>query len=454
MISSKAALLFLATATLACAASASTWTGSGSDGSDGDFILTATDSRIVNGIFTFDPVRDNLDRNATNVYNFNAVTIPYNVTVVVRANKLRQPGPMIWLARGAVIIAGILDLNGNNGHDSTVSLSVRSPSQPGPGGFPGGAGAKPGDVPQRGFGPGGGVAPAGVGSSGCSAGFAATYTPSANPSVSYGAIARCAGGSVAYGNGNLQPFLGGSGGSGGYPNAATTSTGPGGGAGGGAIRISSDVSITVSRAAFGCCGNAARITANGGNGGAYSSGGNSTSTFIIGGGGSGGAIHLQAPLVNLGADANDTLTAIGGFGTAYAGDAGNSDRGSAGRIRVDTDNLQGGAIITPTPLVNPLVNVPLPTNMPAVTVVSINGTPVPSSPNNSYSAPDLSINNTGNIPVVITTRNIPNTTISLHVTTEAGTADSVTPVTLTNGTGTGNITLPPGVSRFVIRATW
>jgi len=68
--------------------------------------------------------------------------------------------------------------------------------------------------------------------------------------------------------------------------------------------------------------------------------------------------------------------------------------------------------------------------------------------------PDVTINNTGNIPIVITTQNIPNTTINLHVTTEPGTADSITPVTLVNGTGTANITLPQGVSRFVVRATW
>jgi hypothetical protein len=60
----------------------------------------------------------------------------------------------------------------------------------------------------------------------------------------------------------------------------------------------------------------------------------------------------------------------------------------------------------------------------------------------------------GNIPIVINTTNIPNTTINLYISTEPGTADSIVPVTLTNGTGSANITLPQGVSRFVVRATW
>ena len=431
------------------------WTGSGSTGADGAFVLLATDSRIANGVFVFDPVRDNLDVNATNIYNFTTITIPGGVTVQIRTNKLRTPGPIVWLASGPVTIEGTLDVGGNNGHDATVSLSVRAPSEPGPGGFPGGAGAKPGDIPQRGFGPGGGVVPAGTGSSGCAAGFATTYIPS-NSSGYWGSTSRCVGGSAPYGNGTLQPFIGGSGGSGGYPNTNANMTGPGGGAGGGAIRITSDVSITVSRVVRtlpNCCFGSASIISNGGNAGAYTGGGNSPQGVIGGGAGSGGSIYLQAPAVTLGYDTLDLITANGG----YAGNpccTNTFEYASAGRIRIDTNNLQTNAIISPTPVVGPLVNAPSPTGQPSVTVVSINGTPVPAQPTGGYTVPDVSINNMGNIPIVISTSNIPNTTINLYVSTEPGTADFVTPVTLTNGTGSANITLPQGVSRFVVRATW
>ncbi len=192
MISKRLGLLLIAV----FSATAQTWTGDGSTGAVGAFVLTATDPRIVNGIFIFDPVRDNLDVNGTNIYNFTQITIPYNVTVQIRANKLRTPGPIVWLSSGPVLIAGVVNVSGNNGHDATASLSVRTPSEPGPRRLPGGAGAKPGDVPQPGFGPGGGVAPAGTGSGGCSAGFATAYLPSAGGY--YGAASRCTGGGCVY----------------------------------------------------------------------------------------------------------------------------------------------------------------------------------------------------------------------------------------------------------------
>jgi hypothetical protein len=439
MISKRLGLLFLA----AVSATAQTWTGSGSTGADGPFVLTATDPRVVNGIFIFDPVRDHLDLNGTNIYNFTTITIPENVTVQIRANKLRQPGPIVWLASGAVTIGGYIDVSGNNGHDSTASLSVRSPSEPGPGGFPGGAGAKPGDVPQRGFGPGGGIVPTATGSSGCAAGFATAYVP--NSENYYGPASRCIGGGATYGNGNLQPFIGGSGGSGGYPASNGINTGPGGGAGGGALRITSDVSILVSRQAQGCCSNSAGIYANGGNSGAPAG-------SPAAGGGSGGSIHLQAPTITLGRDTNDFVTANGGYANPNC--CGGPEYGSAGRIRIDTNALQNNATVSPTPVVGPLVDVPLPTNQPTVTVVSIGGVNVPIQPTAAYTVPDISVNNMGNIPIVINTTNIPNTTINLYISTEPGTADSIVPVTLTNGTGSANITLPQGVSRFVVRATW
>ncbi len=287
MISKRLGLLLIAV----FSATAQTWTGSGSTGADGAFVLTATDPRVVNGIFIFDPVRDNLDVNGTNIYNFTQITIPYNVTVQIRANKLRTPGPIVWLSSGPVIDRGTCERERKQRSRLTVSLSVRAPSEPGPGGFPGGAGAKPGDVPQPGFGPGGGIAPAGTGSGGCSAGFATAYTSAAlranldlrsllGRRLRATATATCnhsSGVRAAAADIRLQ----------------RRQYGPGGGAGGGAIRITSDVSITCSKRHSGCVGGCP-IYANGGNPALDAVGGLQIRQQIIGGAGSGGSIHLQA----------------------------------------------------------------------------------------------------------------------------------------------------------------
>src|ERR1035438_3119173 len=128
MISKKLCRVLIAVTVAVLNAPAQTWSGSGSTGADGSLVLTTTDPRVSNGLFIFDPVRDNLDVNGTNIYNFTTVTIPVGVTVQIRANKLRQPGPVIWLASGAVTIAGVLDVSGNNGLDSNIALDNRAPS--------------------------------------------------------------------------------------------------------------------------------------------------------------------------------------------------------------------------------------------------------------------------------------------------------------------------------------
>jgi hypothetical protein len=139
---------------------------SGSTGADGAFDLTGTPSGTV---IDFDPTTFTpaLDIDGDSVYHFTTITIPTGVTVRFRADKAGS-APIHWLATGAVVIDGTLDLNGENGHSG---LALRIPSVPGPGGFAGGVGAgQPNLPPQAGFGPGGGCAGSG------SAGHATSVT--------------------------------------------------------------------------------------------------------------------------------------------------------------------------------------------------------------------------------------------------------------------------------------
>ena len=93
------------------------WTGSGYNAAknDGAIVIAASDPRVVGGIFTWNPARDGWDTDADNVYHFASIRIDAGVTVRVRADRMRRPGPMVWLVLGAVEIRGTLDLSGNDG---------------------------------------------------------------------------------------------------------------------------------------------------------------------------------------------------------------------------------------------------------------------------------------------------------------------------------------------------
>ena len=173
------------------AAMAQTFT-SGSTGADGALNLTGTPPGTV---IDFDPTTFTpaLDADGDSVYHFTTITIPANVTVRLRATKAGA-APIHWLATGAVVIDGILDLNGENGPASTAP---RIPSVPGPGGFAGGIGpGTPNLPPQAGFGPGGG----------CAGGGNAGHATSVGQNPSCGR---------SYGNAFLLPLLGGQVGEGG-----------------------------------------------------------------------------------------------------------------------------------------------------------------------------------------------------------------------------------------------
>jgi hypothetical protein len=210
------------------------------------------------------------------VYNFTTITIPSGVTV--RLSGAMNPAPVIWLASGAVQIAGNVDISGSTGGCLTPT-ECRTPSVPGAGGSPGGVGGGSTTTPpEPGLGPGGGAP---------------------------GTASTDGQGGTLTGNSLLIPLVGGSGGGGNWG-------GGGGGAGGGALLIASSVSINLT-------------------GSIYAQGGSSVAG-LGGGGGSGGAIRLAAPTIS----GNGTLFLFGGL---YAGGCRtDSLNGGPGVARIESYN--------------------------------------------------------------------------------------------------------------------
>ncbi len=392
---------------------------SGSTGSDGALTYTTP------GTYNFDPSVGNLDPSGDNIFNFTTINIGSGVTLNLTSTLLRNK-PVIWLATGAVTIAGTLNLTGASGASlanyGADWISYRVPAQPGPGGFPGGVGARPGSPAQPGLGPGG--APVQTNTA-CSFGgtgsfaTAGTSTPTA----------------PTYGNIQLAPLIGGSGGSGGClpaSNPASDSSGGTGGGGGGAIRIVSTASIAVTGA----------ITALGGSGGGARSGGTS------GGGGAGGAINLIAP-------------SITGAGQLYAYSGGG---GGAGYVTLNaanntyTGNASAGGVI---PTVRPLVAPPLPTpsTVPTVIINSVNGVSVPQPPQGAFQTPDVTINAATAVTINISAVGVPvGTVVQLNILSELAADQNIScnPLagTLASSTATCSASFPTSVSRILAAASW
>jgi hypothetical protein len=399
-----------------------------STGADGAFNQPGTAHATS---VSFDPVQSHLNAAGDNVFNFTSLTIGGNVTVRMLSHLMKSQRPVVFLVQGAVDIEGTLDLSGTGGSASQTVYEYRTPSEPGPGGYPGGVGARPNTrLPGAGAGPGGGEVPTNS-ATGCSASYV-------NPGPGGSGCTS----SSTYGMQELIPLVGGSGGSGAW-SSDPLFIGASGGAGGGAIRICSDTSITINGLLF----------ANGGPAGA--------STYIAGGAinygggaGSGGAIHLQSPSVTIGVDA-----AVQAKGGVYA----NNAFASPGRIRIDANTLTGNRISPEPYVITPLLagdygGVPLPTP-PTITVVSIGGQTVPVQPANTLSPPDVSINNSGSVPILVKTQGIPNGTIAtFYIATDSNaspaSADIVTTATVNSGNATLNVTLPTGVNRLYVRAVF
>lgn len=390
---------------------------SGSTGADGALTYTTP------GTVIFDPTALNLNAAGDNVFNFTTVNIGAGVTVKLLNGPLRDK-PVVWLASGAVTIAGTLDLSGQPGSAvNDPNEADRRPADPGPGGYPGGVGSGFGSLGSMGFGPGYGIQAWCVANQGTGAAHATL--PSCAPAGFSGTV---------YDNIVLVPLRGGSGGGGGGGNVGSGSlVSGGGGGGGGAIQIESSVSITL----------AGSILAKGGDGGA----GGPTDTNT-GGGGSGGAIHLLAPTIT----GTGILDTTGGGGTSV-------ETGGFGRIRLDAFTQQFSGASNPAASLGTPYNVPAPTAQPLIRVTSIGGIPIPSNPTGNFTTPDAVFNQTGSVTVTIQGTNIPlNATVQLWLFSEVTTDQTLTaPVligTLQSSTTTMQVTFQPSYTLGFVRATW
>lgn len=379
---------------------------SGSTGADGDLILNTP------GTVIFDPTKltPPIEAGRT-VYHFKKITIGAGVTVRLLSRVLGS-APIVWLAQDVVTISGQIDLSGEDGASPTSPY--RTFASGGAGGYPGGTGWRSDTQPAlNGFGPGGGAA--GLGGI------------MGNP--------RLANGGTFTGNPYLVPLIGGSGGGGNGRNFVNDSTpnGAGGGGGGGAILIASNSSI-----ALGGSVNGLAIRASGGRGVVYS------------GGGSGGAVRLMAPVLS----GNGRIDVSGGL---YPG---NTVSGGTGLARLEAFDQTG---FTGTVSGQSISSVPYDTYLTsaisAVRIVSIGGVAVPATTTGSFSLPDVSINSTAAVPIVIECKQVPlNAAISLSLLPETGPAQTITFPALTgtvgSSTSTANFTFPTGLNVGLLRAAF
>lgn len=186
------------------------------------------------------------------------------------------------------------------------------------------------------------------------------------------------------------------------------------------------------------------MTANGGSGGP-----NAQCNYAAGG--SGGAIRLVANTII----GSGTLTAAGG--SSLPGSSG-GPTGYSGRVRLEANSISfgGGTPGTNVSESNPLLLI-LPSTPPAsVLVASVGDTPITENP---FSFPDITINNSSSIAVVITAQQVPVGTVpTLFIFSEKG--DQVLPCTgglqgtLATSTCTVSIPFPFGGSRGFVKAAW
>jgi hypothetical protein len=376
---------------------------SGSDGSDGALNLTTA------GTVVFDPVALGLHGSgvANNVFNFTTFNLAANVTLKFDSSLLHNQA-VIFLATGNVTIAGQFDLTGEAGYtmNPTDPGLARSPSKPGPGGFPGGVGGYLNSPPTPGGGYGGGAA------------GAATGNGSGGEGV------------YSYYNTNLTPLYGGAGGGGGNIGGAGGIAGGNGGAGGGAIRIVSSTSVSVT--------GSLDVSGGGGGGGL----GNSWS----GGSGEAGVVHIIAPT-------------FAGNGSIYTDNC----RGCVVQINTTSNTFTGnygGLQSAQNLIVRPLFNPPLPSGLPSVNVVSVNSIAAPVPVTASYQVPDFSINTTNPITVNISAQNIPTgTVVKLYLTSDQGNDQVISCAPLAGAMASSTascsgVAFPPGITITEIRAVW
>lgn len=319
------------------------------------------------------------------VFKYSSVTVPSGKTLTFKNHP--SGAPVVWLVQESVTVAGTVQLSGANGTGSQLA-----PSEPGPGGFRGGAGYSVGSPgPGAGIGPGGAtISTTPVSQHGSSGGYA---TSGQGPFAG-----------VAYGNEEIIPLIGGSGGASPWEASAA-----GAGAGGGALLLACRNSVTLTGS----------IIADGG-------GGNQPN--YSGGGGSGGGIRLIADVVS----GVQSLFARGGT-------AGANFDGAVGRIRVESNQIVGAGVSTPpasTVVVGSTGTIWPPASAPTVRVVSVGGIPVPADPaaEMSFPAADLVIDSDQPQSIVLETRNVPlDWIVSLRINPKNGPPSQEISASLTGG---------------------
>ena len=365
-----------------------------SDGSDGALNITSNTvidlSKASYGIWS----QDNTTNSGNGVYDavqwavvfkYSSVTIVSNSTVTFQNHP--SHAPVVWLVQSNATINGTVSVNGSTGYIGTPGSLM--PWEPAPGGFRGGAYGQSGIG--AGFGPGGLAASSG-------------YTSAS----SYGS---------GYGNPQILPLMGGSGG--GAMLNGGTQVGTSGPSGAGAILIAARQTVIVNGA----------ITAVGGQ--------NSYGSPV---GAGDGAIKIIA---------NQVL----GGGAVNARN---------GKTRVEATSISPQLVLTPNTVAVPPGTTPViwpATNAPLVSVLSVNAVGAPTDPLAAVdTSSDVYIGTNGVVAIMLQTQNFPPTgVVAVRVTPKYATYFNA-PATYQSGTFSNALwkattTLPNGFCVLQAHAT-
>jgi len=393
--------LIAALAAMTVCASGAAQVVSGSDGSDGDLVefgnIVIDLSLAPTGAWS-----DPAPTPGNGVYDpdLHAVVFKYTEVNTRGVTFVGHPSgaSIVWLVQGNVTLnAGTIDLDGENG-PATNGIKYLF-SQPGPGGYAGGAGPSDGLGPSGGFGPGAGPPE-----------FPASHATS-------GSIA---GSGPTYGSPSASPLMGGSGGGGGGTHS--------GGAGAGAILIVAEGLISSVPSSI--------ISARGGDASSRA------------GPGSGGSIRLVGTTIDLAG----TLDARGGnAGGVTGGD---------GFVRLEADALLSpGTCFGSSSVSSPQAILP-PIDAPVLRLLAIGATSAPPDPNGSPSTIDMVVANDGEpVTLQIGASNVP---VGFAVTILVQQSDGPTLEYMSNplsgtfesSTASAVVTLPPGPVEIQLRVNW
>ena len=167
--------------------------------------------------------------------------------------------------------------------------------------------------------------------------------------------------------------------------------------------------------------------------------------------GAGGAIRLVSGLI-----AGSGSVTAGGGGVAYGYSCGATTTAGIVRLEAYQITYTGFRTIAATPVG---LFLPSPTSQPSIVVTSVGGVPVATSPTGSFVMPDVTVNSSSPLTVVIQATNVPpGTTATLYTTTENFPDQKIisNPFagTMASSTATATITLQPGYSLGYVTATW